>query len=210
MDGSIFSKASFAATADDLDLDLDDPNFWELWAKKMNVDPSKFTLAGVSAAVDDSRIRRVLRRLLSNSKNDFLWLVGSIPVHFIWIFEEPAESEEIRLWTPEERSGLGETAASFGLTAFDRIRPYFPNRSQNDLIAATKVLLKICIEQVGEEEPKFKEDSEKIASGGVKLNSLVTIKNPSEVPQKTTNPSMKKCLSAFSSWHSVTVEPRQC
>ena len=162
MDGSIFSKASFAATADDLDLDLDDPNFWELWAKKMNVDPSQVHSAGVSAAVDDSRIRRVLRRLLSNSKNDFSGLLALFPCTLSESSEEPVESEEIRLWTPEERSGLVRLLLRFGLTAFDRIRPYFPNRNQNDLIAATKVLLKICIEQVGEEEPKFKEDSEKL------------------------------------------------
>ena len=166
MDGSIFSKASFAATADDLDLDMDDPNFWELWAKKMNVDPSQVHSAGVSAAVDDSRIRRVMRRLLNHSKNDFSELLASFPCT---LTEQEAEdekgkqsSEEIKLWTEEERLSLMRLLLRFGLTAFDRIRPYFVNRSQNDLLAATKILLKTCIEQVAEEEPKFKEDCDKL------------------------------------------------
>ena len=166
MDGSIFSKASFAATADDLDLDLDDPNFWELWAKKMNVDPSQVRSAGVSAAVDDSRLRRVLRRLISNSKNDFIPLLASFPCT-LTLTEESAEnekesSEAIKLWTDEERLSLVRLLLRFGLTAFDRIGPFFHNRTQNDLLAASKILLKTCIEQVADEEPKFKEDSEKM------------------------------------------------
>lgn len=163
MDGSIFSKASFAATADDLDLDLDDPNFWELWAKKMNVDPSQVHSAGVSAAVDDSRLRRVLRRLLSNSKNDFSQLLSVFPCTLIESDgKDLIESSSAQLWTEEERLSLVRLLLRFGLTAFDRIRPFFPNRSQNDLTAAAKVLLKVCIEQVAEDEPKFKEDSEKL------------------------------------------------
>lgn len=167
MDGSIFSKASFAATADDLDLDMDDPNFWELWAKKMNVDPSQVHSAGVSAAVDDSRIRRVMRRLLNHSKNDFSQLLAAFPCTLTENEnedeKEPVEScEEVKLWTEEERLSLMSLLLRFGLTAFDRIRPFFANRSQNDLLAATKILLKTCIEQVAEEEPKFKEDCDKL------------------------------------------------
>lgn len=166
MDGSIFSKASFAATADDLDLDMDDPNFWELWAKKMNVDPSQVHSAGVSAAVDDSRIRRVMRRLLNHSKNDFSQLLASFPCTLTEAGDdekEPVEStEEVKLWTEEERLSLMRLLLRFGLTAFDRIRPFFANRNQNDLLAATKVLLKTCIEQVADEEPKFKEDCDKL------------------------------------------------
>jgi hypothetical protein len=167
MDGSIFSKASFAATADDLDLDLDDPNFWELWAKKMNVDPSQVHTAGVGAAVDESRLRRVLRRLLTHSKNDFSSLLASFPCTLTEsgsLDADPVVSSEgeINLWTEEERLSLIRLLLRFGLTSFDRIRPFFANRSLNDLIAATKIILKNCIENVADEEPKFKEDSEKL------------------------------------------------
>lgn len=36
--GSTFSKASFAASDNRSDIDIDDPNFWEKWAKKANID----------------------------------------------------------------------------------------------------------------------------------------------------------------------------
>lgn len=165
MDGSIFSKASFAATADDLDLDMDDPNFWELWAKKMNLEPSKVQSAGVSAAVDEARIRRVLRRLLSHSKNEFSQLLAAFPctLQEAESEAEPEESkDEVKLWTEEERLSLMRLLLRFGLTSFDRIRPYFADRNHNDLLAATKILLKTCIEQIAEEEPKFKEDCDKL------------------------------------------------
>jgi chromodomain-helicase-DNA-binding protein 7 len=39
--GSTFSRASFA-TSDNADIELDDPNFWEKWAKKANIDSEEF------------------------------------------------------------------------------------------------------------------------------------------------------------------------
>ncbi|XP_064466588.1 chromodomain-helicase-DNA-binding protein 7-like isoform X3 [Ornithodoros turicata] len=36
--GSTFSKASFTASSTRSDIDVDDPNFWEKWAKKANLD----------------------------------------------------------------------------------------------------------------------------------------------------------------------------
>lgn len=36
--GSTFSKASFAVSSSREDIDVDDPNFWEKWAKKANLD----------------------------------------------------------------------------------------------------------------------------------------------------------------------------
>ena len=58
-ESSIFSKASFAAatTADEFDLDLDDPNFWEAWARRLDMDPRQL-LANSGVSVDEPRIRR--------------------------------------------------------------------------------------------------------------------------------------------------------
>ena len=36
--GSTFSKASFSATSNRDDIDLDDPDFWTKWAKKAEID----------------------------------------------------------------------------------------------------------------------------------------------------------------------------
>lgn len=38
--GSTFSKASFAASANRSDINIDDPDFWNKWAKRAEIDPS--------------------------------------------------------------------------------------------------------------------------------------------------------------------------
>ena len=59
--GSTFSKASFTSNDANNDIDLNDPNFWEKWAQKANVDYGQ--------ALKDDRIleaprqRRQTRRL---------------------------------------------------------------------------------------------------------------------------------------------------
>lgn len=37
--GSTFSKASFAASGNRSDITIDDPDFWNKWAKKADIDP---------------------------------------------------------------------------------------------------------------------------------------------------------------------------
>jgi len=39
--GSTFSKATFSSSNNREDIELDDPNFWEKWAKKANIDPEE-------------------------------------------------------------------------------------------------------------------------------------------------------------------------
>ena len=61
---SIFSKASFAATADQDtdadDIDIDDPMFWERWAQKMQMDPNQMLESGRGmASLDEPRIKRI-------------------------------------------------------------------------------------------------------------------------------------------------------
>lgn len=65
-------------------------------------------------------------------------------------------------WTDEERLSLVRLLLRFGLGRFEMLREHFPARSQNDLVACAKTVLKSCIEQVAEEEPKLKEDAEKL------------------------------------------------
>ena len=36
--GSTFSKASFSMSQNRTDIDIDDPNFWQKWAKKADLD----------------------------------------------------------------------------------------------------------------------------------------------------------------------------
>ncbi|XP_075685076.1 chromodomain-helicase-DNA-binding protein 8 isoform X2 [Rhinoderma darwinii] len=68
--GSTFSKASFVATENRTDISLDDPNFWQKWAKKADLDldllSSKNTLV-----IDTPRIRKQTRHF-SNKDEDMV------------------------------------------------------------------------------------------------------------------------------------------
>ncbi|KAG8455526.1 hypothetical protein GDO86_001643 [Hymenochirus boettgeri] len=68
--GSTFSKASFVASENRTDISLDDPNFWQKWAKKADIDldllNSKNTLV-----IDTPRIRKQTRHF-SNKDDDMV------------------------------------------------------------------------------------------------------------------------------------------
>ncbi|MEE6517944.1 hypothetical protein FKM82_028565, partial [Ascaphus truei] len=68
--GSTFSKASFVASENRTDISLDDPNFWQKWAKKADLDldllNSKDTLV-----IDTPRIRKQTRHF-SNKDDDMV------------------------------------------------------------------------------------------------------------------------------------------
>ncbi|KAM3940213.1 chromodomain-helicase-DNA-binding protein 8 isoform 3-T4 [Leptodactylus fuscus] len=68
--GSTFSKASFVASENRTDISLDDPNFWQKWAKKADLDldllSSKNTLV-----IDTPRIRKQTRHF-SNKDDDMV------------------------------------------------------------------------------------------------------------------------------------------
>ncbi|XP_053558254.1 chromodomain-helicase-DNA-binding protein 8 isoform X2 [Bombina bombina] len=68
--GSTFSKASFVASENRTDISLDDPNFWQKWAKKADLDldllNSKNTLV-----IDTPRIRKQTRHF-SNKDDDMV------------------------------------------------------------------------------------------------------------------------------------------
>ncbi|XP_075068208.1 chromodomain-helicase-DNA-binding protein 8 isoform X3 [Mixophyes fleayi] len=68
--GSTFSKASFVASENRTDISLDDPNFWQKWAKKADLDldllNSKNTLV-----IDTPRVRKQTRHF-SNKDDDMV------------------------------------------------------------------------------------------------------------------------------------------
>uniref|UniRef100_A0A8C3P7U4 Chromodomain helicase DNA binding protein 9 n=1 Tax=Chrysemys picta bellii TaxID=8478 RepID=A0A8C3P7U4_CHRPI len=58
--GSTFAKASFVASGNRTDISLDDPNFWQKWAKKAEIDID--TISGRnSLVIDTPRIRKQTR-----------------------------------------------------------------------------------------------------------------------------------------------------
>ncbi|XP_056383780.1 chromodomain-helicase-DNA-binding protein 8 isoform X2 [Hyla sarda] len=95
--GSTFSKASFVASENRTDISLDDPNFWQKWAKKADLDldllSSKNTLV-----IDTPRIRKQTRHF-SNKDDDM--------VEFSDL--ESDDDDRPRARRPDRKNGYGRT-----------------------------------------------------------------------------------------------------
>lgn len=156
---SLFSKATFAATADDYDIDLDDPNFWELWAKRLGMN-SKDMLAGSGQSIDEPRIRRQAKRLRTAS-------LLEIPLPALDEHEKQHPSVKPgapRLWTGEERNRLLDLLLRFGPNRLaDKIIPAFPDRTRNDLVACIRALVRFCLEHgTPSGDRNFRDDCERL------------------------------------------------
>ncbi|XP_069490011.1 chromodomain-helicase-DNA-binding protein 8 isoform X3 [Ambystoma mexicanum] len=66
--GSTFAKASFVASENRTDIALDDPNFWQKWAKKADLDMESLN-SKETLVIDTPRVRKQTRHF-SNLKDD--------------------------------------------------------------------------------------------------------------------------------------------
>ncbi len=157
---SLFSKATFAATADDYDIDLDDPNFWEMWAKRLNMNPREM-LSGSGQSIDEPRIRRQAKRL----KDVDILKIELPPVKDNMMAIDPKPGKTL-IWSDEERNTLLNLLLKYGPNRLEKIVATFEGRrSKNDLIACIKSLIRFCLEHVMENmstDRYFKEDHEKL------------------------------------------------
>ncbi|PJF17230.1 hypothetical protein PSACC_02949, partial [Paramicrosporidium saccamoebae] len=159
--GSIFSKASFAATADDMDIDIDDPNFWELWARRLDLDPRQL-LSSSGVVVDEPRIKRQARRLraedlalaeMERTLNDTI--ANSM--------DESGTAGEPQIWTSGERARFIMELARIGIHRQEEMVAKFPGRGKNDLIACARAVIKVCLEAVeASDDTRLREDNEKL------------------------------------------------
>ncbi|KAL0970047.1 hypothetical protein UPYG_G00236430 [Umbra pygmaea] len=64
--GSTFSKASFVTSQSRSNIEIDDPEFWEKWAKKAKVDPETLTLKKMDSLVINQPRMRKQGKLFNN------------------------------------------------------------------------------------------------------------------------------------------------
>uniref|UniRef100_S4RN91 Chromodomain helicase DNA binding protein 9 n=1 Tax=Petromyzon marinus TaxID=7757 RepID=S4RN91_PETMA len=73
--GSTFAKASFVASGNRTDISLDDPNFWQKWAKKAEIDLESMHGKN-SLVIDTPRIRKQVRQYTAAKGEDLAELSG--------------------------------------------------------------------------------------------------------------------------------------
>lgn len=187
---NIFSKASFTATAaDDFDIDIDDPNFWELWAKKLEMNPrallaASSAAAGIGGAVDEPRVKRLIKRL-KNTELVMAECTLDETVKLPGAKERKQAGKNPLPWTESEIKLLQQQLALHGIGRFSDLPALFPARSKNDIIAGAKAIIKGAIESVARDDQhgddeKFKEDAEKAILWKIDFDKVVLGKGKKE------------------------------
>ncbi|KAG2220859.1 hypothetical protein INT45_010921 [Circinella minor] len=169
--GSIFSKATFAAAEDSLGVEIDDPDFWEKWAAKANIDATE-EVDENNLIVYEPRRRRAVQRFGSRpidgsySSNDNADDSDAYE-------EEPQErsinssrkKDQTRPWSLSEKTKYERKLMIYGYGRWDLMKPHFPRRTEKDLKSVTRALMRKVIptiERNNEEDRKLVEDIEHI------------------------------------------------
>ncbi|KAI8968258.1 SNF2 family N-terminal domain-containing protein [Mycotypha africana] len=163
--GSIFSKATFATTSSDQqDVDLDDPDFWEKWADKANIDKSTQD-GGINGGlgsendliVYEPRKRRQVQRFGArmaamgyDSNND-----DDSDAAYEDESERSRKRDAPRLWSLSEKTKYERKLMIYGYGAWKQMQAHFSRRSVKDMRAVTRCLIRKVRHVI---EPKTEED----------------------------------------------------
>lgn len=169
--GSVFSKATFAADDDNLGVDLDDPDFWEKWAAKADIDtttkPDENTLI-----IKHSRRRRQVQRFGSRT-GDGSYSSNDNDSDAAYEEEEDPKTgrrggrggDQPRPWTLSEKTKYERKLMIYGYGSWDLMVAHFPRRTEKDLKAVTRLLMRkglTVISKGNEEDRRLMEDIEEI------------------------------------------------
>ena len=171
---SIFSKASFTASTEDDSVDMDDPNFWENWAKRLNTDSSTLQQ---SISTDEPRMKRHFKRLrafdawnstLTDEINALKSATDEIPA--------TTATASLGLWNAEERSSFLNSLLLFGANS-SKVQQSSNDRSSIEIYSCIKAFVRYCIDciSVQDSDTKFKQDIEKTLLGAI---ATITDSNP--------------------------------
>lgn len=159
--GSIFSKATFSSSADQ-GVELDDPDFWEKWAAKAKLDVNDTPDENGLIVYEPRRRRQVQRFGTRNAdgaydSNDN----GDDSDAYEDESEKSRKRDLPRLWTLSEKTKYERKLMIYGYGPWKQMQVHFPRRTEKDLKAATRYLMrrvKHVIEANSEEDKRLLED----------------------------------------------------
>ncbi|KAJ3333445.1 choline dehydrogenase 7 [Blyttiomyces sp. JEL0837] len=129
--GSIFSKASFATS--EAQVDLNDPDFWDKVAQKADLKITEM-VTKQDLILLEPRARRQVQRfgILGDEADD-----SSGEADF-----KPSKSDTVKKWSSAERNRLERGLMMFGYARWDRMKEVCKGRSVDDLKACAKMLIR--------------------------------------------------------------------
>ena len=169
--GSIFSKATFSAAEDNLGVEIDDPDFWEKWAAKANIDATE-EVDENNLIVYEPRRRRAVQRFGSRPIDGSYSSNDNADDSDAYEEEQQERSvsssrkkDQTRPWSLSEKTKYERKLMIYGYGRWDLMKPHFPRRTEKDLKSVTRALMRKVIptiERNNEEDRKLVEDIDHI------------------------------------------------
>ncbi|KAJ3053100.1 choline dehydrogenase 7 [Rhizophlyctis rosea] len=156
---SIFSKASFTTSNDNLD--IDDPDFWDKMAKKANLEVVDAT-AEENLIIDLPRQRRPVQRFGGARRGDISRAIGSEDEEY-----DPSKArggpapDGSKPWTTAERTRLERLLMMHGLGNWDLWPQVLNRRQAEDIKACAHAIVAHCLRLFPEDKAEMMKDSRK-------------------------------------------------
>ncbi|KAJ1973907.1 hypothetical protein H4R35_003873, partial [Dimargaris xerosporica] len=137
--GSIFSKASFTVAAGADDVDIDDPEFWDKWAKKADIDVTEDSLSN-PLIIQEPRQRRAAMRYNESLRQQ----AASLPNSDSEDDDEYGRrrfTPQNKIWSLAEKTRLERKLMVWGYGKWGKLHDALPRRQPEDLHAVTRSLV---------------------------------------------------------------------
>lgn len=159
--GSIFSKATFSSSAEE-GVELDDPDFWEKWAAKANLDVQDAPDENDLIVYEPRRRRQVQRFGTRNADGAYSSNDNADDSDAYEDETEKSGKRDVpRPWTLSEKTKYERKLMIYGYGPWQQMQAHFPRRTEKDLKSATRYLMRKVrhvIEANSEEDRKLLED----------------------------------------------------
>ncbi|KAF9281009.1 choline dehydrogenase 6 [Mortierella alpina] len=163
--GSVFSKATFSSTPSGEEVDVNDPQFWDKWAERANVDIQEIT-AKDHLIINAPRSRRQVQRFgkeQDGSDSDDKDYISDPDFEDANGDKDAKESssrkrEAPRPWSMAEKLMFERKLMIYGYGRWDQMRTFFPRRTEKDLNAVAHCM----VQQIMKDMSNGSDDDQKL------------------------------------------------
>ncbi|KAF9093377.1 choline dehydrogenase 7 [Mortierella sp. AD031] len=164
--GSVFSKATFSSTPSGEEVDVNDPQFWDKWAERANVDIQDIT-AKDHLIINAPRSRRQVQRFgkeQDGSDSDDKDYVSDPDFEDTNGGEKDTKDNSLkkreapRPWSMAEKLMFERKLMIYGYGRWDQMQVFFPRRTEKDLNAVGRCM----VQQIMRDMATGSEDDNKL------------------------------------------------
>lgn len=169
--GSMFSKATFSSS-DGATVELDDPDFWEKWAAKAQIEATD-TPDENELIVYQPRRRRQVQRFGSRPADGSVSSNEGENDSDAYVDDKDKgrrKRDGIRPWSLSEKTKYERKLMIYGYGRWKSMKAHFPRRSERDLKAVTRAMMRLIlptIERNTEEDYRLVQDIESLLDSDV-------------------------------------------